>query len=889
MRTDKGMRDSLTRITLSSLATLVAAILPLMWADRPAAAGPARERAAPAVPEPAGMKAYPTQYYAVHTDLPPDAAREAGLRMTRMAEEYHNRTKGVGTGVIKDRLPFYLFAKAADYHAAGGPGGSIGVFYHGPAGSWLMATNDVPGGRADELWHTVQHEGFHQFAHHVLGGGDDVLPVWLNEGLADYFGEAVWTGDGFVLGGVPRGRLATLRKELKAATVGPAGTGWGGSAHFRPFADVLVMTRGQWRAGTAYEYDQAWSIAHFLVHADGGKYQPAFASFIADVSKKQPWPDAWQRRLGPADPIGARWREWWLAQADDPTADLYAQATTATLTSFLARAAAKRQTFADFPTFADDARAGKLQPDADDWLPPALLAAAVKAVDAGGAAGGGVRWALQTDAAKAMHVAATTPSGARLLGNYRIDGRRVGRVWVDVLPPAGTAPKLDKPVPVVTTRADKMRLAGRVAGYDAAGFQMLDDRGTVRTVKWSDLPAQSVLDVYNVLLAKGTGEDWVAAGRVLYALADGKPAAERAFGRAVWLDPGLKAAVDEAKAAPTASAGAVVAAAGVKAGGTNATATTTTRPAVAAAPAATPPTAPNATPPSGAAVVPAVPRTPRRPPPPPADPWPELDAAGRAEAVQALKDLVASTRAGRGGKLAAAETTHFLLYSDLPAREARECTDLLERMNARLAAVFGLDAAAADAVWPGKALVVVLSDAGEAVAFEKDAHRYDVTDPGATAHLLNNGGVHVVVYRRPGAPEFGHMMVDQAANGFLFRYRGRARVPAWVELGLGRTFAFEVAPIPDRQQRYRDDARRLVAEHGLGEEFFAAAAADRLAGWQVPVAQTAVAFMLETNEAGFAAFVDGLKAGQPPADSLERNFGMTPAQLSAAFKASLAR
>ena len=40
-------------------------------------------------------------------------------------------------------------------------------------------------------WHTVQHEGFHQFAHAVIGGD---IPTWLNEGLAEYFGEALFTG-----------------------------------------------------------------------------------------------------------------------------------------------------------------------------------------------------------------------------------------------------------------------------------------------------------------------------------------------------------------------------------------------------------------------------------------------------------------------------------------------------------------------------------------------------------------------------------------------------------------------------------------------------------------------------------------------------------------------
>ena len=36
---------------------------------------------------------YQTKYYVMHTDLPVPEAREAAIRMTRMAEEYHERTK----------------------------------------------------------------------------------------------------------------------------------------------------------------------------------------------------------------------------------------------------------------------------------------------------------------------------------------------------------------------------------------------------------------------------------------------------------------------------------------------------------------------------------------------------------------------------------------------------------------------------------------------------------------------------------------------------------------------------------------------------------------------------------------------------------------------------
>ena len=90
-------------------------------------------------------------------------------------------------GSITQKLPFYLFTREQDYYNAGGPEGSAGVF--NPNTLTLMAVADL---RSDlHTWNTVQHEGFHQFAHAYIS---DNLPIWSSEGLAEYFGEDVEPG-----------------------------------------------------------------------------------------------------------------------------------------------------------------------------------------------------------------------------------------------------------------------------------------------------------------------------------------------------------------------------------------------------------------------------------------------------------------------------------------------------------------------------------------------------------------------------------------------------------------------------------------------------------------------------------------------------------------------
>ena len=129
---------------------------------------------------PPTLPRYETKYYILYTDIPPQKAQEVALRMSKMAEEYHNRTRDFA-GVISTKFPFYLYRRYDDYVAAGGLKGTAGLFN----GSALFA---VAGERLDDrTWHVIQHEGFHQFAAAVIGGE---RPMWLNEGLAEYFGEA---------------------------------------------------------------------------------------------------------------------------------------------------------------------------------------------------------------------------------------------------------------------------------------------------------------------------------------------------------------------------------------------------------------------------------------------------------------------------------------------------------------------------------------------------------------------------------------------------------------------------------------------------------------------------------------------------------------------------
>jgi len=377
------------------------------------AAAPAAPRAAaPDTKPPAKLKAYPSRYYVIYTDLEGDAVREAEIRMTAMAEEYHRRTSSFA-GVIRSRLALCLFRREADYQAAGGLPGSAGMYNSGRR--MLLAVART--GADERLWHVVQHEGFHQFVHMVIGGR---MPVWANEGMAEYFGQAIWTGDGFVTAVVPPSRLKRVQGYIR-------------DKKLVDFLEMLLVNGQEWQkavtAGQAQVYyDQAWSMVHFLVFGEDGRYRGAFEQFIRDISRGADWKAAFQVRLGRnVQAFQKRYEDWWAAQKSDLTEDLYVKAVVQTLTSFLARAVSQGQQFASAEEFFQAARAGELKAHPAQWLPRSLLERSLLRAER-------LRtWFVQKEGTQ-VRLVLKQPGGPTFTGTFAHSGGRAVRVNVTVAP-----------------------------------------------------------------------------------------------------------------------------------------------------------------------------------------------------------------------------------------------------------------------------------------------------------------------------------------------------------------------------------------------------------------------------------------------------------------------
>jgi hypothetical protein len=356
----------------------------------------------------ADLKQYETKYYTIYTDISPDDEKEAAARMTRMVEEYHARTKDF-SGTIKTRLPFYLFKSEKDYFAAGGPRGSAGVFKVDADGARLMGVAGQHLTR--ETWHVVQHEGFHQFAHAVIGGK---MPTWLDEGLAEYFGESIFTGDGFVTGIIPPYREQRLKDEISGDQL-------------KSFKQMMLISPEQWRAEiNILNYDQAWSMVHYFVAGDDGKYQVAFSQCIKGISAGKSFNSAWLETLGSADGFEPRWKDWWMHQPQSPTRLLYLRAAVATVTSYVARAYVARQTFSTFDDFKSAVDSDSLKNLPDNWVPPRLIKDTIRLY------GDLPNWQISAAANQHPIVSLTLFDGTRATGTFTLSGTTIEQVNVDI-------------------------------------------------------------------------------------------------------------------------------------------------------------------------------------------------------------------------------------------------------------------------------------------------------------------------------------------------------------------------------------------------------------------------------------------------------------------------
>jgi len=284
------------RLILALFATLTAMLLP-------AAATHAQQRQAQ-LPWKDRAQVERVGAYHIATDLPAKEANELARHLNLMYAEYRRRLASLPPRT-PERLNVLIFAKRRDYlhvlrteYGVDGTGSGGMFFVTGRGTALAFWTENLPRRRIE---HVLQHEGFHQFAYSRFGSD---LPIWVNEGLAEFFGEAVLVGKELVIGQTTPNVLDRVRNAIEEES-------------YVPFRQMISMSSEQWgsnvRNGDAsLQYHQAWSMVHFLIYGEDGRYQRAFEQYLKLMNNAVRSEDAFIRAFGAADLEGfeRKWREY---------------------------------------------------------------------------------------------------------------------------------------------------------------------------------------------------------------------------------------------------------------------------------------------------------------------------------------------------------------------------------------------------------------------------------------------------------------------------------------------------------------------------------------------------------------------------------------------------
>lgn len=259
------------------------------------------------------LQVYKSRSYEIHTDLSRDEVREFGRHMDVVFAQYEDRFREFHSRGRRE-MPLYLLRTEQEYHDFMSTmdidaTNSGGMFFFSPKGQGLATWTE--GRSRSQTFEVLQHEGFHQFAFNYIG---KQLPTWTNEGLAQYFEDAIIVGDRMVTGLANARRVEQVRQAIidhktidVRELVGMSNEDW--SATLRGDVDKASLL-----------YAESWSIVYFLIHGEDERYQPAFAQYLMKVGQGRDSRTAFTDAFGTSsyDGLASKWRAFAITQKPDP-------------------------------------------------------------------------------------------------------------------------------------------------------------------------------------------------------------------------------------------------------------------------------------------------------------------------------------------------------------------------------------------------------------------------------------------------------------------------------------------------------------------------------------------------------------------------------------------
>jgi hypothetical protein len=243
-----------------------------------------------------------TPHYSLRTDLGADIGQTIATQQEVLYRELHRRMGSIKPRKMTGRFSVLAVGTYERYLSEVGADGQGSQGLYMPSSDLLAVWG--PAERVDMILEVLRHEGTHQFVGHFIGHN---CPVWLNEGLAVFYEHGVFKEGRLDVGRVPARRIASLKEAIE-------------KRNFIHLDRMLRMSNQDWLSavhsgshGAGLQYDQAWSMVHFLAYGGGKKYQGPFLQYIYFVSRGRDSLTSWEKVFGANYAnFEERWQEYIL-------------------------------------------------------------------------------------------------------------------------------------------------------------------------------------------------------------------------------------------------------------------------------------------------------------------------------------------------------------------------------------------------------------------------------------------------------------------------------------------------------------------------------------------------------------------------------------------------
>lgn len=200
--------------------------------------------------------------FTVFTDDGEASARRLAYRLEQVRSAFHQFLPMARTGSPRPIVVYAAKDEASMRRlvTGGAPGPPAGLFIPGSERHRIVLRADAPDEYGERL---VNHE----YLHSLLRQNDHRLPLWLEEGLAEYYGATVVRDDRITIGMIAPEHLVNLQglslmklEDLLAA-------------------DIEAYRRHGSHGATVF-YAQSWALVHYLTLGD-----PAHAGRLSELAQ----------------------------------------------------------------------------------------------------------------------------------------------------------------------------------------------------------------------------------------------------------------------------------------------------------------------------------------------------------------------------------------------------------------------------------------------------------------------------------------------------------------------------------------------------------------------------------------------------------------------------